>query len=60
MIVTLIDGKTAETWKNPSREYTYSTLRWRVLRNGLLIGNGITQTRAIENANSLIAQMQMR
>jgi hypothetical protein len=60
LIVTLIDGKTAEIWKNPSREYRYSTLRYRVLRGGLLIGNGINQQRAIENANSLIAQMQMR
>jgi hypothetical protein len=60
MIVTLIDGKTAEIWKNPSPDYHYSTLRYSVLRNGFIIGHGISQQRAIENTNAQIVKMQMR
>jgi hypothetical protein len=60
MIVTLIDGKTAEIVKNPSNEYRYSTLRYRVLRNGFLIGNGISQQRAIDETNARIRKMQLR
>jgi hypothetical protein len=57
MEVMLIDGKPAELAKSYSRYDTYSPFRYRVLRNGMLIGNGVTAALAIADTNKRLTQM---
>ena len=59
MELTLVDGRKAEFWRDPS-ESRYSKFRVRVFRNGLVIGNGYTITDAENDVNARILKMQNR
>jgi hypothetical protein len=53
----MVDGKNADVVKSYSRFDTYSPFRYRVLRNGRLIGNGVTRELAIADTNKRLTQM---